>query len=269
MCHTEAHLTPREHANQRLIEHTLTIHPEPNSALDRKDYFGNNVTSFSIGSPHETLTIASSSVVEIGSEPPPDPCLTPEWEQAREEARQGADAATFEAYQFVFESPRITLGTAFAEYAVASFTARRPLLEAALDLCHRVHTEFRYDRRATTVRTPLAEVLGSRRGVCQDFAHFTIACLRSLGLAARYVSGYLRSGGKSIGSEASHAWLSVYCPGSGWLDLDPTNDVMPSSGHVTLAWGRDYSDVTPVKGVALGGGEQVINVSVEVVPAES
>ena len=117
--------------------------------------------------------------------------------------------------------------------------------------------------------TPLAEVLGSRRGVCQDFAHFMIACLRSLGLAARYVSGYLRSGGKSIGSEASHAWFSVFCPGSGWLDLDPTNDVMPGSGHVTLAWGRDYSDVTPVKGVALGGGEQVINVSVEVVPAES
>jgi transglutaminase-like putative cysteine protease len=264
VCHTEVHLAPREHERQHLLDHSLSIHPEPQSALARKDYFGNPVTSFSISEPHETLTIASRSIVELRSEPPPDPSLTPSWEQARRELRRHADAVTFDAYQFVFESPRVPLGARFAAYAAASFGEDRPLLDAALDLCHRIFTGFRYDRRATTVATPLDEVLASRRGVCQDFAHFMIACLRSLGIAARYVSGYIRSGGKSVGGEASHAWVSIFCPGSGWLDLDPTNNVMPSLGHITLAWGRDYGDVTPLRGVAIGGGEQIINVSVEV-----
>ena len=140
------------------------------------------------------------------------------------------------------------------------------MLDAAPDLCRRIHREFEYDQRATTVTTPVGEVLSSRQGVCQDFAHIMIACMRSLGLPARYVSGYLRSGDGSVGAQASHAWVSVFCPGFGWLDFDPTNDVMPTGGHLTIAWGRDYSDVSPVKGVALGGGKQVIDVSVQVVP---
>ena len=147
-----------------------------------------------------------------------------------------------------------------------SFAPGRPLLSAVEDLSRRIFTEFHYDRRATTIGTPVDEVLASRRGVCQDFAHVMIACLRSLELPARYVSGYLRSGGDFEGDEASHAWVSVWCPVFGWQDFDPTNNVMPRGGHFTVAWGRDYSDVTPVKGVALGGGEQVISVSVDVSP---
>jgi len=157
----------------------------------------------------------------------------------------------------------------FANYANPSFPAQRPLLECVLDLCHRIFADFRYDRDATTVRTPVAQAFHSRQGVCQDFAHVMIACLRSLGLPARYVSGYLRTDDNGVGAHASHAWLSIYCPGFGWLDIDPTNDVMPGAGHVTLGWGRDYSDVPPLNGVALGGAKQNIEVAVRVTPQES
>jgi transglutaminase-like putative cysteine protease len=265
--HTEVHLSPRAYRGQRVVEYSLSVHPEPQSSTDREDYFGNGVTFFSISEPHETLTIVSRSLVDRKGDEPPDPRLTPAWELVRDEVGRHAAADTFDACQFVFRSPRIQLGPEFAAYARPSFGADRPMLDAALDLCSRIFTEFHYDRRATTITTPPAQVLASRRGVCQDFAHFMIACLRSLGLAARYVSGYLRSGGASIGAEASHAWVSVFCPGFGWLDLDPTNNVMPRENHLTVAWGRDYSDVTPVQGVTLGGGEQVINVAVKVAPA--
>jgi len=263
ICHTELHLAPRNGHGQRVLEHNLSIRPMPDYLTGRKDYFGNDVTYFSIQAPHQTLTITAESVVGIHHMDPLEPRLTPAWEAARDEVRRHADSEALDACQFVFESPRVAGGPEFAAYAAPSFPAERPLLEAALDLCHRVHSEFHYDRRATTVSTPVAEVLQSRRGVCQDFAHFTIACLRSMGLAARYVSGYLLSDDLT-GSEASHAWVSLFCPGYGWLDLDPTNDVRADGHHLTLAWGRDYSDVTPVKGVAVGGGEQVINVAVEV-----
>jgi len=163
-------------------------------------------------------------------------------------------------------SPSITVGPEFTAYAEPSFPPGRPFLEAAVDLCHRIHTEFQYDQQATTVQTSVADLLASRRGVCQDFAHFTIACLRSLGLAARYVSGYLDSA-ELIGGQA-HAWVSLFFPGLGWLDLDPTNDQMVNHRYVTLAWGRDYSDVAPVNGVAIGGGQQAVNVSVEVAPVQ-
>ena len=266
ICHTEVHLAPRDDGNQRVLDHKLSIVPAPDETFSHKDYFGNNVTYFSIHEPHQTLTISAASLIEIEPGDPLEPCLTPAWEQARGEEWRDADFHTLEAFQFVFPSPRIKPAAEFAAYAGPSFTAGRPLLEAAVDLCHRIYTDLHYDQQATTVATSLAEVLESRRGVCQDFAHFTIACLRSLGLAARYVSGYLKSR-ELIGSQASHAWVSVFCPGFGWLDLDPTNDQMVNGNHVTLAWGRDYADVAPVKGVAMGGGEQVINVSVAVAPA--
>jgi len=266
ICHTELRLTPRGDGPQRLLEHRLSILPEPEETFERKDYFGNDVTYFSLQIPHRTLTITASSLIEKQSTDPLEPCLTPVWEHARGEWWRHSDLNALQAYEFTFESPRITLGGEFAEYAQPSFSPGRPLLDATFDLCHRIYTEFHYDRRATTVTTPVTQVLESRRGVCQDFAHFTIACLRSLGMAARYVSGYLRSG-DLIGGEASHAWVSIYCPGLGWLDLDPTNDQLVNGNHVTLAWGRDYSDVAPVNGVALGGGEQVVDVSVTVTPA--
>jgi transglutaminase-like putative cysteine protease len=260
LCHTELRLKARGEGQQRLVEHQLSILPAPEETFEHRDYFGNHVTYFSLQEPHQTLTITAASIIEKRDTELFEPCLTPDWEEARGTARRLGD------YEFTFESPRITLGPEFAAYAQPSFSPGRPLLDATLDLCHRIHAEFRYDRRATTVSTPVAQVLQSRRGVCQDFAHCAIACLRSLGLSARYVSGYLRSG-DLIGGEASHAWVSVFCPGLGWLDLDPTNDQLVDGNHVTVAWGRDYSDVAPVNGVALGGGEHVVNVSVAVTPA--
>ena len=260
LCHTELHLTPRGDGQQRVLEHRLSILPAPEETLDRQDYFGNQVTYFSLQEPHQTLTITSTSIVEKQYSDPFEPSLTPAWEEAKGTARRLGD------YEFTFESPRIALGPEFAAYAMPSFTPGRPLLDATQELCHRIYTDVHYDRRATTVSTAVTQVLQSRRGVCQDLAHLSIACLRSLGLAARYVSGYLRSG-DLIGGEASHAWVSVFCPGLGWLDLDPTNDQLVNGNHVTVAWGRDYSDVAPVNGVALGGGEHVVNVSVAVTPA--
>lgn len=265
ICHTEVHLAPRDDRKQRLLDHNISIVPMPEATFSHRDFFGNDVTYFSIHEPHQTLTISAASLIEMEPGDAIEPCLTPAWEEARGEEWRHREGPDLEAYQFVFPSPRIAPAPEFAAYAEPSFPAGRPFLEAALDLCHRIYTDFHYDQEATTVATSVAEVLASRRGVCQDFAHFAIVCLRSLGLAARYVSGYLTSA-ELIGCQASHAWVSVYFPGLGWLDLDPTNDQLANGNHVTLAWGRDYSDVAPVKGVAIGGGEQVVNVSVTVAP---
>ncbi|HKN00667.1 MAG TPA: transglutaminase family protein [Candidatus Binataceae bacterium] len=266
ICYTEARLAPRSGRGQRLLEHELMIEPAPDSSVARKDYFGNAVTAFSIQQPHRVLRITAKSVVDTPGREAIHPGLTPAWEQVRAAVRRHDTYESFDAFQFVFESPRVAPLPEFAEYAAPSFPAGRPMLECALDLCHRIHADFKYDTGATTVTTPVDEALREHHGVCQDFAHVMIACVRSLGLPARYVSGYLQTGGDAVGAHASHAWVAVYCPGFGWLDLDPTNDVMPSSKHVTLGWGRDYSDVPPVNGVALGGGDQEINVEVHVTP---
>jgi transglutaminase-like putative cysteine protease len=266
MCHTEAHLAPRPRKNQTILEYALDVRPTPDSMVSVEDYFGNEVSFFSIAEPHRELIITSRSLAELEATAPPALELSPPWEQVRDETARRDTAATFEASQFVFGSPSIRVGPAFAQYAGLSFTPGCPFLSAVEDLSRRIFTEFHYDRKATTIGTPVDEVLRTRRGVCQDFAHFMIACLRSLKLPARYVSGYLRSGNDFAGDEASHAWVSAWCPVLGWQDFDPTNNVMPHGDHFTVAWGRDYSDVTPVRGVALGGGEQVISVSVDVSP---
>ncbi len=190
------------------------------------------------------------------------------WTLARDHTPEGLDA-----YQYQFESPRIRMRAEFAAYALESFTPGRPLLAALLELTSRIHSDFRYDSKATSVRTTAEEVFKKRGGVCQDFAHVQIACLRSIHLAARYVSGYLRTfppPGKPrlIGADASHAWVSVYCTREGWLDMDPTNDVAPSDGHVTLAWGRDFGDVSPLRGLILGGGGHNLHVEVDMEPIE-
>jgi transglutaminase-like putative cysteine protease len=176
-----------------------------------------------------------------------------------------------EAYQFIFDSPYVTIWPAIRRFAAPSFSAGRPFLEAVQDLTERIYRTFTYDPTATSISTPLHDVLRHRRGVCQDFAHLEIACLRSQGLAARYVSGYLVTqpppGQPRLrGADASHAWLSVYCPDLGWIEVDPTNNVFPGSGHIRVAFGRDYSDVSPIKGVVLGGGEHTLQVAVDVVP---
>ena len=266
ICHTEARLAPRSERGQSLLEHQLVVEPVPGSSVARADYFGNAVTTFTIDQPHEVLTVTARSLVETRGAEAIHPALTPPWEQVREAVHRHDNEETFDAYQFVFESPRVAPTAEFAKYANPSFPAQRPLLQCALDLCHRIFGDFKYDRDATTVRTPVAEAFHAREGVCQDFAHVMIACFRALGLPARYVSGYLRTDDGGVGAHASHAWLSVYCPGFGWLDLDPTNDVIPGVGHVTLGWGRDYSDVPPLQGVALGGAEQLIAVEVRVTP---
>ena len=266
LCYTEVRLKPRGHEGQRLLAHHLAVEPEPSSITIRRDFFGNDVSTLTIDEPHTELYIAASSMVDMGGATVIDPALTPPWEQVRDTVRECRTDEAFAAFQFTLESPRVPLDKSFAQYAAVSFEPNRPILECAIDLCDRIFKGFQYDREATTVTTTTGQTLRNRRGVCQDFAHVMIASLRVLGLPARYISGYLRTGGDSLGAHASHAWVAVYCGGSDWLELDPTNNVRPSTGHVTLAWGRDYSDVPPVKGVALGGGQQSIAVAVRVAP---
>jgi transglutaminase-like putative cysteine protease len=203
------------------------------------------------------------------------------WEAVRDHMPEDPSQIGLDAYQFTFESPRIPLRQAFAEYALHSFTPRRPLREALLHLTSRIHADFKFKSASTNVSTTVDEVFLKRVGVCQDFAQIQIACLRSLRLAARYVSGYLRTippPGKPrlVGADASHAWLSVYCPhlsassspAAVWIDVDPTNDCEPSGDHITLAWGRDYSDVSPLRGLILGGGSHALKVGVDVEPLD-
>jgi transglutaminase-like putative cysteine protease len=269
LCHNEAHLLPRSLSWQRCLETQLRIQPKPAVLHERKDFFGNRVAYFSIEEPHVTLEVTAWSEMELSVAPPPDLHATPAWEEVRKRVESDLGRNALEARQFALPSPFIPTAAAFAEYASVSFPLGRPLLAAVHDLTHRIFTEFTYDPESTTVATPVSEVFAQRRGVCQDFAHFTLTCLRSLGLAARYVSGYLEtepSTGQTelIGAAASHAWVSVYCPDLGWVDFDPTNNLMPSNRHVVVAWGRDYSDVAPLKGTILGGGEPELQVAVEV-----
>jgi transglutaminase-like putative cysteine protease len=268
LCHTGVRLRPRTDSGQRLLEHRLVVEPEPSSITAHSDFFGNDVSTLTIGEPHTTLCITATSLIENNGAKTIHPALTPPWEQVRDAVREYRTGGAFAAFQFTFDSPRIPLTKAFADYAFPSFTTNRPILQCATELCQRIFTDFKYDSKATTVTTSVEQVLRTRLGVCQDFAHVMIACLRALRLPARYVSGYLRTGENGTGATASHAWVSIYCSGFDWLDLDPTNNVMPSTNHVTLGWGRDYSDVPPVKGVALGGGDQAVKVEVHVVPKD-
>jgi len=269
--HNQARLAPRSFGRQRCLSSRIEIRPEPAEQSEWLDYYGNRVSYFTIEREHAELTVTARSEVELDSPPYVDPAATVAWERACEQLVQPGDSEAVAAACFVYDSPHVQREAWLAEYAAPSFAAGRPLLEALLDLTHRIHGEFRYVPASTGVSTPVREVFEGRQGVCQDFAHLQIGCLRSLGLAARYVSGYLLTdpppgSPKLVGADASHAWLSVYCPGLGWLDVDPTNDQMPDLRHVTVAWGRDYSDVCPVKGVVLGGGQHWMSVAVDVSP---
>ena len=245
------------------------MQPEPAVLEHSEDYFGNEVTSFAVFKTHEHFSATATSIVEVEARPW-QAIPTISWEATRDHVAghtEGEpDSAKLDPYEFVFDSPYVAAGPELGDYARPSFPAGRPVADAVTELSHRIHSEFRYAPKSTSIDMPLLEVLGNRCGVCQDFAHVMIGALRSLRLPARYVSGYLRSGAAYLGADASHAWVSVYVPGSGWMDFDPTNDVRPSDGHVTLGWGRDYGDVTPVKGIALGGGEQIVEVEVRVEP---
>ena len=267
------HLTPRSWPHHRCLSHELRVEPHPASRVSRLDYFGNHVLLVAIQEPHQEFEVEARSEVQIDGNARPWPGSAPSWNAVAEAIPRDRTPGALEAYQFVFESPRVRLQAGFAEYAEASFPRGRPLTEALLDLTARIHEDFRFDSRATDVSTPIEEVFLKRRGVCQDFAHLQIAMLRSLHLPARYVSGYLRTvpppGRPRLqGADASHAWLSVYCPGAGWLDTDPTNNMIPGSGHITVAWGRDYSDVSPVRGIILGSRDHELKVAVDVEPLE-
>lgn len=267
--HHLLHLAPRGAPFQSCGDFAIEISPAPSVQAAATDYFGNPTTFVTIQQTHLELVLHALSVVTVGDRPAPAADATPGWEEVRRLAREGGSPAALEALEFAFASSYVPILAELETYAAASFTPGRPLLLAALELTRRIFTDFRYEPGATSLTTGVADVFATRRGVCQDFAHLQIACLRALGLPARYVSGYLLTrpaGGKErlIGADASHAWLSVWMPGHGWVDLDPTNNTVPGSEHVTLAWGRDYGDVSPVSGVMYGGGAHEVAVSVDV-----
>jgi transglutaminase-like putative cysteine protease len=269
--HHVLHLAPRPCEHQRCERSVLEVTPEPTSSLDDVDYFGNPVTHLTVQESHTELSFHSRSLVEVTGAKPPWPNATTPWEQAVQHLTADRSAHGLAVLEFTFGSPYTRTSSDLAAYAAPSFAPGRPLLDAARDLTTRIHRDFVYEPGATSVSTPVDQVFALRRGVCQDFAHLQIAALRALGLAARYVSGYLvthpRKGTEKLrGADASHAWLSVWLPDHGWHDLDPTNDVVPSDEHVTVAWGRDYGDVSPIVGVILGGGEHRIDVAVDVEP---
>ncbi len=264
------HLKPRSLPHQVVSNYELTTEPGTGHAVERLDYFGNSYRWFQVDQEHTVLTIVARSEIEVCQQRPSEPLpgSTGSWEECREVLSR--PRAFPEAQEFRLDSPLVRRHSALCELTRSSFTQGRDLYEAVVAFNRWIRSEFRYDPTATEVSTPLPQVVAKRRGVCQDFAHVAVGCLRSLGLAARYVSGYLETtppAGKArlVGADASHAWASVFIPALGWLDFDPTNAVLPSDRHITVAWGRDFSDVTPLKGVILGGGTHRVVVGVDVI----
>jgi transglutaminase-like putative cysteine protease len=292
--HHQLHLLPRAHRHQVNRWEELSVDPTPARQQNRIDYFGNRATHIEIQEPHRRLAVLSRSEIELAPRPAPLPDLSLPWEVVRDRVRQDLAPEQLEAYEFSFASPYVQVSPGIAEFAAKSFPPGRRIEEAAIDLMHRIHADFVYDGTATNVSTPVDEVLVHRRGVCQDFAHLALSCLRVLGLPGRYVSGYLVTAipgqPRLVGADASHAWLQVYSPASAqsqsqgqiqaqiqahtqanvhrdpWIDLDPTNDVVPKDKHITVAYGRDFGDVTPLQGVILGGGRHTLRVVVDVAP---
>jgi transglutaminase-like putative cysteine protease len=267
--HHVARLEPRAIGTQSCENFSLKIFPEPALRKARTDYFGNQLCFFAIQEIHSRLEIITHSRVTVLPKKSNQNESTASWEAVAGVFRDPVLPEVVEPYQFVFDSPQIRASQELADYARESFGKDTPLLAGARDLTRRIFEDFKFDPRATTVATPLEEVLEKRRGVCQDFAHLGIACLRSLGLPARYVSGYLRTRppvGKPrlVGADASHAWFRTFCPGTGWVDFDPTNNVQPAEEHIIVAYGRDFGDVSPVAGILTGGGKHDVQVSVDV-----
>jgi transglutaminase-like putative cysteine protease len=272
-----AHLKPAHNERQQLLSHRLTIAPEPAQQMETVDVYGNTRAFFSLQAMHDSLRVLSESVVSTSVVPPPKSSLP--WDEVRERMRYHRGSRYDPAAEFGFASTYVPRDPLFATYAQPSFEAGRPLLDAARDLMRRIHADFEYETTATDVNTPALEALELRKGVCQDLAHVMLGCLRSLGLPARYVSGYLLTEPppgrpRLVGSDASHAWVSVYLPGAeagdgDWADLDPTNNRAPGEDYVTVATGRDYSDVSPMRGVIHGGTHHSLRVAVTVTPAKA
>lgn len=297
LCQNEARLQPRNFWRQNCHSSRFEIIPSPMDFQERLDFFGNRVAYFAIQQPHNQLTVtAISDVTVFPKQNTLDLFNQMPWEQARSllqesslqiqgQVQQQSQQGSFQfqtreqpfdlmdAKQYLLDSPMITVNPELAAYAQVSFQPNRPLVDVVYDLMGRIYRDFTYDPTFTTIATPLSDVLNFRRGVCQDFAHLAIGCLRAYGIASKYISGYVETQPEPgvqrlVGADASHAWFSVYIPDGGWLDFDPTNNKVPLDQHITLAWGRDYSDVTPLKGIAYGGGQHTLSVSVDVLRLE-
>ena len=265
-----AKLQPRNLVRQRCLSHELSVDPACDLRNAYLDYFGNHTVMLAPGQAHQHFEVTARSRVAVGLPYIPDFGETPAWETVPARILKDGTASGLEAVEHTYDSSLVRTSPEILDYATRSFPIGRPILEAGIDLTQRIFADFAFDPSATSVTTPVSEFFERRCGVCQDFAQFQIACFRSLGLAARYVSGYLETepppgAAKLIGADASHAWVSMFCPEIGWIDLDPTNGCLPSMRHITIGWGRDYLDICPLRGVIHGGGEHVLKVAVDVI----
>jgi transglutaminase-like putative cysteine protease len=269
--HHLLHLSPRPLERQRTIQHTIVIDPKPAARSEFVDYFGNPAVNIAIEQSHAQLSIHSRSLVDVTQPPPVDRWASAPWESVAARLQAGRPGYDLEVLQYLAPSRYTNVSGELLQFAIPSFAPKRPVLECAQDLMRRIFHGFRYDPSATDVATTVDDVLRIRRGVCQDFAHLFIASMRAFGLSARYVSGYLltrppEGTERLIGADASHAWAAVWAPGVGWMDFDPTNNIVPGAEHITVAYGRDFQDVSPVTGVLLGGGSHTVEVAVDVAP---
>lgn len=269
------HLQPRQTDYQTILQQAVNVEPLANESFFSLDSFNNPCLQLEFNQPHESLKVTAMMMVDVFERPPVAFEKSMPWDElvslCRYQTGRQLNDELVAALPFCFQSPYIPLKHQFADYALPCFSVNKPIMQAAQDLMAKIFNEFSFDPKATDIGTSLLEVLEHKRGVCQDYAHFMLACLRSLGMPARYVSGYLlthppQGQPRLIGADASHAWVAVYCPYLGWIDFDPTNNIIPSLEHITLAWGRDFSDVSPLRGVIFGGGEHELTVSVTVMP---
>lgn len=274
LCHNLMFQIPQNSPFQEVLEYSCEISPKPSSEAERTDFFGNKYLYFSVERSHKKLTVTSQSVLKL-QEPEwvgVDPSQTKPWEEVVDWLH--TTEASNDIRQYYLESDHVNFWEEIKEYALKSFTPGRPLMEAAIELNTRIFTDFQFTPGFTDISTPLEKVFEHKKGVCQDFAHFELACLRSLGLAARYVSGYIETlpppgKPKLVGSDASHAWIAVYIPDHEWVELDATNNLLVNDKHVRVAVGRDFADVTPLKGIVYSGSEQEMKVSVDVTNLDS
>lgn len=270
LCHNIAKLILRNIDGQNCKQNAIVIIPQPDVLQEYDDYFGNKVIYFAIQKEHSELTVTIHSHVEKSARyiPTLDFYKDTPWEKVQSMLLEPGNE-NFDARQYIYETHHTRVTNDIVQYARQSFTPGRPVFEATKEIMSRIYTDFEYDPGFTTVATPLSKVMATRKGVCQDFAHLAIACLRSAGLPARYVSGYIEtlpSEGKEklVGVDASHAWFSVFIPNTGWVDFDPTNNMIPAMQHITIGWGRDYGDITPLKGVIQSSGAHRLSVAVDV-----
>ncbi len=273
ICHNLVHLIPRVLPHQLVESAEVRVQPEASHRSQRVDYFGNTTDYLGIELPHRRLQITSHSLVAIDNDLRSPITTDIPWEQMAKRVAAGDSREWYEAYQYILPSPRIIAIPESARYARPSFPPGRGVIAGSIDLMHRIKRDFVFDSRASDVFTPTSEVFRTRRGVCQDFAHLQISCLRALGLAARYVSGYLRTfpppgQARLVGADASHAWVAVFAGPDQWVELDPTNDCQPKNDHIVVGYGRDFSDVSPIDGVFVGGGDHTLSVSVDVAPLD-